>query len=271
MGKAAQYPDECLKLISDNGYRPEQVFNAAETELFWERMRNKTYISVNEKSASEFKTAKDKVMLLLCSNASGDCLIKPLILYKSLNPDILRNKNKDDLPVFWRANKKACITSTIFTDWFVNCFVHEVEIYLNKMNIDFKAVLILDNAPNHPHKLQGAHPNLKVIFWSPNTAALLQPMNRGIFQIFKLCYIRRTFKIILDTIKNDLNKDIIQCWKNYDIAKCITCIKESLQDLKQSTSKMVGTKCGQRTYLLTVVNNYNPMIFRSCLTLKMKT
>ncbi|CAK1553835.1 unnamed protein product [Leptosia nina] len=70
-------------------------------------MPNNTFISKSEKSAPGFKAAKDRVTLLLCSNACGDCLIKPLMLYRSFNPRALKNQNKDNLPVFWRANKKA--------------------------------------------------------------------------------------------------------------------------------------------------------------------
>ena len=71
-------------------------------------MPNKTFISKSEKSAPGFKATKDIVTLLLFSNASGDCVIKPLMLYRSLNPRALKNQNKDNLPVFWRANKSQC-------------------------------------------------------------------------------------------------------------------------------------------------------------------
>lgn len=239
---ATRYPGEFLKLITDGGYRPEQVFNADETALFWKRMPNKTYISKNEKSASGFKAAKDRVTLLLCSNASGNCLIKPLMLYRSLNPRALKNKNKDNLPVFWRSNKKAWVTSVIFCDWFQNCFVPEVETYLKKNNLDFKAVLVLDNAPGHPCELEAMHPNIKVVFLPPNTTALLQPMDQGIIQAFKLYYIRRTFKIILDTMECDPDMNVMQCWKKFDIAMCIVNIKESLQELKPCTLKSCWKK-----------------------------
>lgn len=239
---AEKYPDEFLKLINDGGYKPEQVFNADETALFWKRMPSKTFISKSEKSAPGFKAAKDRITLLLCSNASGDCLIKPLMLYRSLNPRALKNQNKDLLPVFWRANKKAWVTSAVFCDWFRNCFVPEVENYLKKSNLNFKAVLALDNAPGHPRELETMHPNIKVIFLPPNTTALLQPMDQGIIQAFKLYYIRRTFKIIMDTMESNPDMNVIQCWKFFDIAKCIVNIKESLDELKPSTLKSCWKK-----------------------------
>lgn len=239
---AERYPEEFANLVADGGYKPEQVFNADETALFWKRMPNKTFISKSEKSAPGFKAAKDRVTLLLCSNASGDCVIKPLMLYRSLNPRALKNQNKDDLPVFWRANKKAWVTSAIFCDWFRNCFVSEVETYLKKKNLDFKAVLVLDNAPGHPRELETMHPNIKVTFLPPNTTALLQPMDQGIIQAFKLYYIRRTFKIVLDNMECDPDMNVMECWKKFDIAKCIVNIKESLEELKPYTLKSCWKK-----------------------------
>lgn len=239
---AERYPEDFANLVADGRYKPEQVFNADETALFWKRMPNKTFISKSEKSAPGFKAAKDRVTLLLCSNASGDCVIKPLMLYRSLNPRALKNQNKDNLPVFWRANKKAWVTSAVFCDWFRNCFVKEVEIYLKKKNLDFKALLVLDNAPGHPRELEAMHPNIKVTFLPPNTTALLQPMDQGIIQAFKLYYIRRTFKIVLDNMECDPDMNVMECWKKFDIAKCVVNIKESLEELKPLTLKSCWKK-----------------------------
>uniref|UniRef100_A0A1A9VJF2 HTH CENPB-type domain-containing protein n=1 Tax=Glossina austeni TaxID=7395 RepID=A0A1A9VJF2_GLOAU len=75
-----RYPEEIANPVADGRYKPEQVFNADETSLFWKRMPNKTFISKSEKSAHGFNAAKDRVTLMLCCNASGDCVIKPLRL-----------------------------------------------------------------------------------------------------------------------------------------------------------------------------------------------
>uniref|UniRef100_A0A1A9UGF0 HTH CENPB-type domain-containing protein n=1 Tax=Glossina austeni TaxID=7395 RepID=A0A1A9UGF0_GLOAU len=88
---AERYPEELANLVADGVYKPEQVFNSDETALFWKRMPNKTFISKSEKSASAFKAAKDRVTLVLSSNASGACVIKPLMLYISFNPRALKN------------------------------------------------------------------------------------------------------------------------------------------------------------------------------------
>ena len=73
-----------------------------------------------------------------------------MLLYRSLNPRALKGEDKDKLPVFWRSNKKAWVTSSVFMDWFHNCFIIEVQKYLAKKNMDFRVLLTLDNAPGHP-------------------------------------------------------------------------------------------------------------------------
>ncbi|GFT96971.1 tigger transposable element-derived protein 1 [Trichonephila clavipes] len=46
----------------------------------------------DEKTASGHKASKDRVTLLLCSNASGDRMLKPLLINKSLRPRALKDE-----------------------------------------------------------------------------------------------------------------------------------------------------------------------------------
>ena len=71
--KAAQeYPPKLLKIIQEGGYTPDQVFNADETGLIWKRLAKRTYVSKTQQSLGGFKAKKDRVTIILCSNASGD-------------------------------------------------------------------------------------------------------------------------------------------------------------------------------------------------------
>lgn len=233
---AREYPKQLLKIIEEGGFQPEQVFNADETGLFWKKMPNRTFLSKEEKTAQGFKVAKDRLTLLLCTNASGDCMIKPLLVYKSMNPRALKNIYKNKLPVFWRANSHAWVTGDIFLDWFENCFIPEVRRYLTLQNLAFKVLLVIDNAPGHPAvRLQEINPNVRVEFLPPNTTSLLQPLDQGIIAIYKAYYTRRTFKMLLENLEHDPTKTLSQYWKDYTIADCLGNIKESLDELKQST------------------------------------
>ncbi|GFU08658.1 tigger transposable element-derived protein 1 [Trichonephila clavipes] len=82
-GAAKIFPEELAKIIEDGDYSANEVFNADETGVYWKKLPNRTYIAKDEKTASGHKASKDRVTLLLCSNASGDRMLKPLLINKS--------------------------------------------------------------------------------------------------------------------------------------------------------------------------------------------
>ena len=124
------------------------MHNAVDIRLWWKKMPNRTFISENEKTADGFKVSKDQVTLVLCSSASGDCMTKPMLIYRSINPRALKGIIENVLPVYWKANSNAWVTADLFRNWCLNCFVPEVEIYLKRNNLEFKAVLLVDNVPS---------------------------------------------------------------------------------------------------------------------------
>ncbi|GFV99030.1 tigger transposable element-derived protein 1 [Trichonephila clavipes] len=68
-GAAKIFPEELAKIIEDGDYSADQVFNADETGLYWKKLPKRTSIAKDEKTASGHKASKDRVTLLLCSNA----------------------------------------------------------------------------------------------------------------------------------------------------------------------------------------------------------
>lgn len=142
---ATTYKDVLKDIIKEYGFSPKQVFNAEERGLFWKKMPQRTYISKEEKTAPGTKAAKDRLTLLLCANADGDCKMKPLLIYHSANPRALKGLSKNMLPVHWGSNKKAWVTGQVFEDWFTNHFAVEAEQYCREENLAFKVLLLLDN------------------------------------------------------------------------------------------------------------------------------
>ncbi|GFY17771.1 tigger transposable element-derived protein 1 [Trichonephila clavipes] len=188
-GAAKIFPEELAKIIEDGDYSADQVFNADETGLYWKKLPNRTYIAKDEKTASGHKASKDRVTLLLCSNASGDRMLKPLLINKSLRPRALKGKDLKQLPVHWMANPKAWMTTAIFTEWFNNRFVPEVEAYMKEKSLDFKVLLIVDNAASHPEL---EHPNVQLT----------------------------TYKFILNKLENE-SKTVKDVWKQFSIFDCL--------------------------------------------------
>ncbi|UYV73828.1 hypothetical protein LAZ67_11001043 [Cordylochernes scorpioides] len=228
---ARKYPEKLAKIIKDGGYCAHQIFNADETGLFWKKMPTRTYIAKSEKNASGFEAAKDRVTLLLCSNASGDRMLNPLLVNRSLKPCALKGKDLNTLPVHWMANKKAWVTTAIFTEWFNKCFVPEVENYMKEMGLEFKILLILDNAPGHPNL---EHPNIKVVFFPPNTTSLIQPLDQGIISTFKKYYVKFTFQFIFDKLESD-TITVTEVWKQFNILNCVDHVALAIAEIKSQT------------------------------------
>lgn len=225
---AKKFPETLAEIIEEGGYSPDQVFNADETGLFWKRMPSRTYIAKSEKKASGFKASKDRVTLLFCCNASGDKVLKPLLVNRFYRPRALKGKDLKQLPVHWMANKKAWVTTALFTEWFTNYFLPEVEIYMKQKALDFKVLLILDNAPGH---LQLEHNNVKILFLPANTTSIIQPLDQGIIATFKKYYIKNTYRDILDKMENE-SLTLTDVWKKFTILDCLNHVASAIAELR---------------------------------------
>ena len=63
-------------------------------------MPERTYVSKFYKPASGHKTAKDRVIILFCSKASGDYIMKPLVINKSKMSRAFKGVNINNLPIY---------------------------------------------------------------------------------------------------------------------------------------------------------------------------
>ena len=99
---------------------------------------------------------KDRLTLWMCGNASGDFKVKPLLVYNSNNPRVLKWNNvmKSKLPVMWRVNTKAWVTQIFFTEWMHEVISPIVKKYLQEKWLPLKCLMFLDNAPAHPPGLE---------------------------------------------------------------------------------------------------------------------
>jgi hypothetical protein len=64
--------------ILTEGYRPEDIYNADETGLYFRALPSKSMV-VNGHDTAGVKIAKDRITVLLCASATGDKL-KPLVI-----------------------------------------------------------------------------------------------------------------------------------------------------------------------------------------------
>ncbi|KAI6651914.1 Tigger transposable element-derived protein 1-like [Oopsacas minuta] len=231
---AEKFPVILEDIINASGYAPQQIFNVDKTGLFWKQMPQKTYISREEKTMPGFKAAKDRLTLMLDGNTSGDFKLKPLLVYRAENPRAFKNLTKNSLPVIWKSNTKAWVTLVVFEDWFLNHFIPEVKLYCWKMEIPFKILLLLDNAPGHPPHLDDFYPDVKVVYLPPNTTSLLQPMDQGVIANFKKYYTRRTFSQALKAVEDDHNTTLSDFWKTFNIYMCVKHIDAAWHEVSQT-------------------------------------
>lgn len=194
-------------------------------------MPSRTYIAKAEKRASGFKACKERLTFLLCCNASGDKMLKPLVVNKFLKPRAFKGKDLQRLPVHWMANRKAWVTSALFSEWFHKCFVPEVESYMKEKGLAFKILLIIDNAPGHPHL---NHPNIQLEFLPPNTTSILQPLDQGIISTFKKYYIKSTYQLILTKLENE-TLTLNEVWKQFTIFDCIVLAASAISQIRPHT------------------------------------
>lgn len=241
-GNKDAYPEVLKSIIEEGEYTPQQVFNVDETGLYWKRMPEGTFISVEEKAESGFKSSKDRLMLLLGGNAAGDFKLKPLLVYYSENPRALKGYSKPNLPVIWRSNRKAWATRSIFHEWFTYFFCPAVEKYCAQNNLTNKALLILDNAPCHPVNLSDLSDNVRVEYLQDSLADSIQPMSQGVASTFKAHYLRRIFEHILEATDGEDTALIREFWRNYNIMDAIDNIALAWEALRPPTMNSVWKK-----------------------------
>ncbi|KAF7239066.1 Tigger transposable element-derived protein 1 [Varanus komodoensis] len=234
-----KYPETFRHIIEEKGYKPEQVFNIDETGLFWKKMLSRTYIMKDEAKAPGFKAQKDRVTLIMCGNSAG-YMMKPGLIYKSANPKALKNKNKNLLPVYWMQNPKAWITKILTSNWFHQCFIPQAKEYLHYLGMDFKVLLIMDNAGGHPLDLY--YDGVQIKFLPANTTSLIQPMDQGVICAFKALYTRNSLQHLVDAMDTDENFTLKGYWRNFTIATCLSVIQAALKEMKKETLKACWKK-----------------------------
>ncbi|XP_050792686.1 tigger transposable element-derived protein 1 [Gopherus flavomarginatus] len=127
------------------------------------------------------------------------------------------------------------MTAALFLDWFHKCFIPEVKGYLKEKRLDFKVLLIVGNALGLPAALRFAHNDVEVVFLPPNTTSILQPLDQGMICSFKAVNTRLTFSQICSAMDADPNLNAIECWKFFNVANCITYIKQAMDAVKPET------------------------------------
>ena len=105
-----------------------------------------------------------------------------------------------------------------------------------------KVILILDNATCHPESFIGRFSHIKLVFLPKNTTSMLQPLDAGIIQNFKVKYHKRLIKYVLARVNE--KKSASEIVKSLNVLQAIQWVQESWEDVTNATIKNYFEKCG---------------------------
>lgn len=243
----APTPQKFVKMFSDflekEGYSLDDIYNADETGLCWKDLPCKS-LGAPVTTASDFKLSKERVTIMVCANATGTHPLPLLLIGKLKKPPCF--KNVSYLPLCYKSQGKAWITTEIFFDWYTNHFIPNVKSFREKENKTGKVLLILDKAPSHLEagKLNAVDKNFKVIFLPHNVTTWLQPMEQGVIDELKKNY----KKHILDgLVMAEDEEDVTALNKKINLKDCCYMIADSWHNiskdnLKNAWNKLLGNK-----------------------------
>ncbi|XP_038603240.1 tigger transposable element-derived protein 1-like [Tachyglossus aculeatus] len=234
VGAAACFPRVLREVVEEGGYSPKQVFNLDDSGLFWKRLPARTYLSREEAAAPGFRAARDRVTVMLGANVHGDCKLKPVVAYHAANPPALNGLVKHHLPVHFRPSRRGRVTGSIFSEYFSGPLHDELRLYCRRENIAFKILLVLDHAPGHPPCVAELSENVKVIFLPPNTASLLQPMDQGVFTVFRVYYLRRMLGELREATAGEGRPSVREFWEGFNIKNAIDLLALAWTDVAPS-------------------------------------
>ena len=163
------------------------MFNCDETDLYYRLLPQKTLASVFETRADGWKRAKDRVTISVCANITGSIKLLLLFIGKYDHPKCFSNINLDALQVTYMNQKSAWVNAHIFSTWFNTIFTRFVQEKLKGMDLQPKALFVLDNCSAHPDESQIVSDEGLIVskFLPTNVTSLIQPMDQGVLKSMK--------------------------------------------------------------------------------------
>lgn len=205
-------------------YDDKDIYNADETGLFFRLTPDKTLRFKGEPCHGD-KLSKERLTVLVTSNMTGSDKRRLVVIGKSKTPRCF--KNIKSLPVDYKNNNKAWMTSDIFKEWLK---IWDQE--LKKQNR--KILLLIDNCPSHP-AIQNLR-NIELVFLPPNMTSVLQPMDQGIIRTLKAKFRKRLVLKILNRMEQNIDEKIsvldailmlADAWKDVPEISIVNCFRHA--------------------------------------------
>lgn len=209
-------PEVKLKLLLED-YELKNIYNGVETGLLFRALPSQTLPDMSEE-CNNGELSNERLTMFLCVNMEGE-FEKTLIIGKAKTPRCFKNLDLKTLPIIWRSNNKAWITSSLMDEWLLQ--------FNYKMKLEHRKVILL----LHHAKFQPCpnYSNVHIVLL-PAYTSFTQPMSQGIIYSVKYNYRKMVLQSLLasvDDISNveKLANNITELDAIYWLSKSIKLIK----------------------------------------------
>ncbi|UYV78033.1 hypothetical protein LAZ67_15003276 [Cordylochernes scorpioides] len=177
-----------------NEYKDEDIFNIDETGVFYNLLPDRALDFKGTKCHGTLKS-KERLMVVLCSNATGSEISKLWIIGKYKNPRCLNIINRLILPFDYTHQKSAWVDAYSFILGLIK--------FQRKMAAENRHVLLtMDNCSAHDTKDLDL-PNVRIVYFPANCTSRIQPLDQGIIAAFKCHFESRLVKNALLGIESE--------------------------------------------------------------------
>ncbi|GBM19254.1 hypothetical protein AVEN_142498-1 [Araneus ventricosus] len=162
--------------------------------------------------------------------------------------------------------ESAWMNSSLFLEWFHDCFVPEVKKNLKKLELK-KAILLMDNATAHPDVETLKAENITCIFMPSHTTTILQPMDQDVIESMKRRY-RKQLPSKLPFEGDDDEEEaacpIVQFSKALTLKDCVNMINEGWESVPEHALKRFWRKLAPYLENLDQSNDSDSVTIRDC-------
>ncbi|XP_043590860.1 jerky protein homolog-like [Bombus pyrosoma] len=223
------FKDRFNKLLKDEGFTLENVYNVVYTAIVWKGVPETTSIFSRTKKTGNQQILEDHVTVLFCANATGCHKLPVLIIGSFGDTQGLYNLNTNVLSTIYRANANAWMSSNIFSEWFRKYFLESVIKRQQKRGYREKTLLLLDNTMllHDLSDLNRKDEFVKVISIPSNISPLRQPMNCGIIGSFKRKYRKELVKTLASLPLHNTEEGVIDMHEKLDMWDCYNIVDDA--------------------------------------------
>jgi hypothetical protein len=222
--------DVCGETVADwvaklpsimDGYESKDIENGDETGLFFPALPSKTLCLKGER-CSGGKLCKVRLTVFLCGFLCGE-IEKPLVIGRAAKPRCFKNIDNQKLPVDWKSNKKAWMTSHIMEEWLT---AFNAKMKQQNRNIP----LFLDNAICHPHIELS---NVRLVWFPRNITSVSQLTDQGVIKCVKLNYRKLIMRSLLANM--DAAYSATKLAKSISVLDAVIWIAEATKQVSPQT------------------------------------